>query len=98
MSVKIIEIDYNKSLQLAETIEEAMIIEGDGTDQEVLEAENLEETDAFIAMTGRDEENLIMAMFALEKGVDNLLLALLGQLETLHSFLILVKLYFRYVC
>lgn len=73
MSVKIIEIDPKKSLQLAETLEEAIIIQGDGTDQEVLESENLDEIDAFISLTGRDEENLVTAMFALDSGVDKVI-------------------------
>ncbi len=69
MSVKIIEIDQNKCEILSETLPEAMIIHGDGTDQDLLEAENMEEIDAFVAMTGRDEENLITAMYAVEQGV-----------------------------
>ncbi|ROR30359.1 trk system potassium uptake protein TrkA [Mobilisporobacter senegalensis] len=73
MSVKIIEIDSKKCLHLADTVEEAIIIEGDGTNQDVLDSENLEEIDAFIAMTGRDEENLITAMYAVEKGVDKVI-------------------------
>jgi len=58
---------------LSETVEEAIIIEGDGTDQEILDSENIEEVDAFIAMTGRDEENLITAMYGIEKGVDKVI-------------------------
>ena len=70
MAVKIIEIDANKSMQLAEALSEAVIIQGDGTNEELLQSENLDEVDAFVAMTGRDEENLIMAMYAQEMGVD----------------------------
>ncbi len=73
MSVKIIEVNPKKCIELSETIEEAIIIEGDGTDQEVLDSENIEEVDAFISMTGRDEENLITAMYAVEKGVDKVI-------------------------
>lgn len=73
MSVKIIEIDSKKCIDLAENIEQAIIIEGDGTDQELLESENIEDVDAFITMTGRDEENLITSMYAIEKGVDKVI-------------------------
>ncbi len=73
MTVKIIEKNPEKSIRLAEMLEEAMIIQGDGTDQEVLESVNLDQIDAFITMTGRDEENLITAMYALEKGVDKVI-------------------------
>lgn len=73
MHVKVIEIDPKKCLRLSETLPEVMLIEGDGTNQDVLESENIEEMDAFITMTGRDEENLITAMYALEKGVDKVI-------------------------
>lgn len=73
MSIKIIEINPKKCIELSETIEGAIIIEGDGTDQELLDSENLENVDAFIAMTGRDEENLVTAMYAIEKGVDKVI-------------------------
>lgn len=73
MSTKIIEINPSKCIELSETIEEAIIIEGDGTDQELLDSENIDSVDAFIAMTGRDEENLITAMYAIERGVDKVI-------------------------
>lgn len=73
MIVKIVEINPKKCIELSETIEEAIIIEGDGTDQELLDSENIDEVDAFIAMTGRDEENLITAMYGIEKGVDKVI-------------------------
>ena len=69
ISVKIIEISNEKCNKLSESIPNAMIIEGDATEREVLEAENIEDVDAFITMTGRDEENLITAMYAVEQGV-----------------------------
>lgn len=73
MKIKIIEINPQKCIELSEIIEEATIIEGDGTDQEILDSENIEDMDAFIAMTGRDEENLITAMYGIEKGVDKVI-------------------------
>jgi trk system potassium uptake protein len=73
MTIKIIEINSEKCKELAESIEKAIIIEGDGTDQEILESENIDDIDAFIAMTGRDEENLITAMYAIEKGVNKVI-------------------------
>lgn len=73
MGVKIIEIDPKKCIELSENLDNALIIEGDGTDQEVLDSENFEEIDAFITMTGRDEENLITAMYAIEKNVDKVI-------------------------
>ncbi|MGN0622169.1 MAG: Trk system potassium transporter TrkA [Porcipelethomonas sp.] len=62
--VKIIENDYERCRELAEMFPKATIIYGDGTDQEVLLEEGLSEVDAFISMTGIDEENIIMSLFA----------------------------------
>ncbi len=73
MNVKIIELNSKKCLELSETLSDAMIIEGDGTNQSILESENIEDVDAFITMMGRDEENLITAMYALDRGVDKVI-------------------------
>lgn len=64
MRVKIIESSYEKCCELSEMFPKATIIHGDGTDQEVLIEEGLREVDAFISMTGIDEENIIMSLFA----------------------------------
>ena len=73
MTTKIIELNGKKCIKLSEQLPEAMLIEGDGTNRIVLESENLEEIDAFITMMGRDEENLITAMYAVEMGVDKVI-------------------------
>lgn len=69
MKVRIVEEDEEKCLTLAEKLPNAQIIHGDGTDTEVIESEGLLEVDAFIALTNRDEENLLMAMTAQRSGV-----------------------------
>ena len=61
---KIIEIDKEKCKELSEKLPEAIIINGDASDQNVLFEEGLEECDAFITLTGIDEENIIYSMFA----------------------------------
>ncbi len=69
IKVKIIEINKERSIELAERLPDTLIINGDGTDRALLDSENLSEMDAFIALTGRDEENLISAMMAKQCGV-----------------------------
>lgn len=64
INVKIIEIDREKCKELSEKLPEAIIINGDASDQNVLYEEGLEECDAFITLTGIDEENIIYSMFA----------------------------------
>ena len=65
----IIEIDEKKCIRLAEDIPNVTVINGDGTDQELLESENIRGMDAFVALGDLDEENLIISLFALSCGV-----------------------------
>ena len=69
MRVRIVEQNHAKCLALADKLPDSMILEGDGTDSTVIESEDLLDTDAFIALTNRDEENLLMAMTAQRHGV-----------------------------
>jgi len=69
IKVKIIEIDRERCLQLSELLPNALIICGDGTEDTVLHSENLCDSDAFVSVTGRDEENLISALVAKQCGV-----------------------------
>jgi len=64
ISVKIIEIDRERCLELSNSFPKARIICADGTNQDVLISEGLEKTDACVALTGMDEENIILSMFA----------------------------------
>ncbi|NCU25837.1 Trk system potassium transporter TrkA [Candidatus Nomurabacteria bacterium] len=68
-SVKIIEMKPEKCGDLCEKIPQALIIEGDGTDQEILDSERVDHAGAFVALTDMDEENLIMSMYASHRGV-----------------------------
>lgn len=64
MRVKVIEKDYNRCTELCDGIPKATIIHGDGTDQELLIDEGIKDVDAFVALSGLDEENIIMSLFA----------------------------------
>lgn len=69
MDVKIVEQDYGKCLGLSEILPKALIVSGDGTDQDLLETENITGYDCFLALTGRDEDNIIASLFAKKMGV-----------------------------
>ena len=71
--VCIVEQKHDKCLQLAAQLPTAMIIEGDGTEEELLTSENIFQADAFVSLTGRDEENLLMALTARRAGVPKVL-------------------------
>ena len=65
----IVEHHSEKARWLSEALPAANIIHGDGTDQQLLLSEGLRTTDAFIALTDRDEENLMTGLFAVRQGV-----------------------------
>ena len=69
MQVKIVEHDEARCRELSEAYPGLVVVCGDGSDQEVLESENLSSYDAFVALTGRDEENLIVSLYALQQGI-----------------------------
>ena len=64
MSVKIIDRDEQRCVHMGELLPKALVIVGDGTDNELLHEEGLEQADAFVAITGIDEANILMAMSA----------------------------------
>ena len=67
--VKIIEMDYRRCEDLCEVLPEAVIIHGDGTDKELLQEEGLEKTDTLVCLTGMDEENIVVSLYAKAKKV-----------------------------
>lgn len=64
INVKIIENNWERCKELSVLLSGAQIIYGDGTDQSVLIDEGIEYTDAFVSLTGIDEENIITSMYA----------------------------------
>ena len=63
-SVKIIEQDQKECELLAELLPKTTIIHGDGAHQDLLTEEGLLSSDAFVALTGMDEENILLSIFA----------------------------------
>lgn len=62
--IKIIEHDLGRAERLADNLPQALVIHGDGTDIELLQAEDLENMDSFVAVTGDDENNIIATLLA----------------------------------
>lgn len=67
--VTIIERDLKRCRELSEALRGATIINGDGVDNELLLEAGLENTDAFVTLTGMDEENILLAYSASEKQI-----------------------------
>lgn len=69
ISVRLIEQDKNRAIELSNKLDNVLVIHGDGTDLNLLEEEMLGSMDAFIGATGFDEQNLLMALVAKQEGV-----------------------------
>lgn len=79
LKVKIIELNKERCLMLNDILPNALIIHGDGTDQDVLDSENFESTDAVVSLTDMDEENLITSLYAHQCGVPKVILKINRQ-------------------
>lgn len=64
IKVKVIESDHARCEELSDLLPQAVIINGDGTDQDLLEEEGLKYAGSFIPLTGMDEENIMLTMYA----------------------------------
>ena len=69
MQLKIVERDEARCRVISEKFPKAIVICGDGTDSELLESENLSSYDAFVSLTDRDEDNLIISLYAMQTGL-----------------------------
>lgn len=69
IAVLIIELNEERCDYLAENLKGALVICGDCTDLDLLQDEGLAEMDALIALTGNDEENLMLALLGKQQGV-----------------------------
>lgn len=73
MKVKIIEHNMRRCQELAEYLPKAEIVCGDGTDRHVLDEEGIDRVDSIVALTGIDEENMIISMYAKSRNVDKII-------------------------
>ncbi|MBF6594199.1 MAG: Trk system potassium transporter TrkA [Thermaceae bacterium] len=69
LEVTIIDHEPARCAWLAEQLPGALVLEGDGTDLELLESEGLDQVDAVVAVTENDEKNLLVSLLAKQVGV-----------------------------
>ncbi|HEX2977033.1 MAG TPA: NAD-binding protein, partial [Bacteroidales bacterium] len=67
--VKLIDSDIRKCEELAEILDDTLIINGDGRSVDLLEQEGITRTDAFVAVTGNSETNILACLLAKRMGV-----------------------------
>lgn len=73
LSVKIIEKDKEKCLKLVSMLNKVSVVCGDGTDKAVLEEEGLKDVDACVALTGIDEQNIMISLLAKSREVETVI-------------------------
>jgi len=67
--VKLIETDADKCFQIADEMSDVLVINDDGHNVKLLEQENIDEMDAFVAVTGNSETNIMSCLVAKSHGV-----------------------------
>ena len=72
-NIKLIEQSNSRCYNLADMLDDVTVINGDGTDQDLLDEQGLEMQDALVALTGIDEENIIVSMYAESKGINKVI-------------------------
>jgi len=82
VSVKLFERDAKRSARIAEILNKTVVLHADGTDQGILEEENIEGVDAFLALTNDDEDNIIASLLARRLGARKVV-ALINRLNYL---------------
>lgn len=69
ISVQIIDSNHERCVELGELLPDTTIINGDISEQDLLESEGLAQTDALVTATGLDELNMIVSLYATSRGV-----------------------------
>ena len=72
-SVKIVERDKSRCFYLSTHLDDVMVLNGDATDLQLLEEENLDGMDAVVTCTGFDEDNLLLALTAKQHGIEDVI-------------------------
>jgi trk system potassium uptake protein TrkA len=67
--VKLVELDREKSYKISNILDNSLVINGDGTNVDLLEQEGLAKMDAFVAVTGNSETNILSCLLAKSMGV-----------------------------
>ncbi len=69
MNIRLVDYDADKAKRLAEMLDNTLVINEDGRNTEIMIEEELSSMDAFVAVTGRSETNILAAMLAKRMGV-----------------------------
>ena len=82
LQVKLFEKDLARCEKISTLVKRTVVVHGDGTDQRLLAEENVEGVDVYMALTGRDEDNIIASLLSKRLGA-NKAVALINRLDLL---------------
>ena len=74
--VKVLETSLERCEMLSKDLNKAIVLNGDGSDEELLRSENIENIDVFCALTDDDETNIMSAFLAKKLGARKTLIIL----------------------
>lgn len=72
-NVTVIELNREKAIDLQEKYGDALVINADGSDPDILEEARIDSFDSVISLTGIDEENILIALIAQRYGIDKII-------------------------
>lgn len=72
-NVTVLEINKDKAIEFSEHLPECNVINADGTDPEILDEIRVENYDAVVALTGIDEENILISLLAKKRGIEKVI-------------------------
>lgn len=72
-NVTVIELNRDKAIDLQEKYRDALVINADGSDPDILEEARIDSFDSVISLTGIDEENILIALIAQRYGIDKII-------------------------
>jgi len=73
-NVKIVELNKEKAKKYSESLDESLVLVGDGLDEDFLESESIHEIDCFIATTENDKTNMLASLMSKYKGVKQVIM------------------------
>ncbi len=82
-NIKIVEKNKERSYQLADELQDTLVVNGDCRDVELLKEEGIQDMDAFVAVTGNSETNIISCLLAKNLGVKKTI-ALVENMDYIH--------------
>ena len=72
-AVTVVEIDKKKAEEISEKFSDAVVINADGSDPDVLEEVRVENFDAMVSLTGMDEENILISLLGEKYGIEKII-------------------------